>query len=248
MFPKHPSQCYRSVHRTGFTLIELLVVISIIALLIALLLPALGAARKVAQSSACLSNVRQIGIALSMYAEDFKGKFPSVFSNNTAAPSNAFNDPKWFHSRTLLVYYSDPNGYFCPSDESPFIENINAGVAGAPDIRARLSYLYNGSFDRTSAWRILEKMKDPVERIMVGDSGEDPSSGIAYKLDWQGEWDTQWDFNRHLDTTVNVTYADGHASTVKGGTRTEQGNLFRWGTAEFNRAFDPYPANGTIVR
>ncbi|MCC6578979.1 MAG: type II secretion system protein [Phycisphaeraceae bacterium] len=68
----------RRLHN-GFTLIELLVVISIIALLVGVLLPALGAARNSARSSTCLSNQRQIGLAIRMYATDANNFLPTSY-------------------------------------------------------------------------------------------------------------------------------------------------------------------------
>src|SRR5512138_1124840 len=74
---------------SGFTLIELLVVIAIIALLMAVLLPALSRARRLAQSMACLNNLRQLQTCWLMYANDHGGAVPpnlSVYDLSTGAP------------------------------------------------------------------------------------------------------------------------------------------------------------------
>lgn len=110
----HPSSC---VDSGGFTLIELLVVIAIIALLMAFLLPALGAARKQARAAVCQSNLRQWGTTLDLYAQDHEGHFP-------AGPGSGAGT--WF-LRGVFLSKSDPN-----ADASSLHHFGTRGIACCP--------------------------------------------------------------------------------------------------------------------
>ena len=108
MLPIQFNLLHRGVTRRsstrGFTLIELLVVISIIALLIALLLPALAQARSLALQIECASNMRQDGIAMSEYANEYRGMYPlsntadwpfGTYAGYDAASTSWVNYPVW---------------------------------------------------------------------------------------------------------------------------------------------------------
>src|SRR5439155_14643107 len=88
----------------GFTLIELLVVLGIIALLAALLLPALARSKEAGRRVACASNLRQLNLALVLYLSDSSGQFPPP-----RQPSG-----RW--PEQLRTRYSDPRLFTCPSD------------------------------------------------------------------------------------------------------------------------------------
>jgi prepilin-type N-terminal cleavage/methylation domain-containing protein/prepilin-type processing-associated H-X9-DG protein len=118
------------VKKQGFTLIELLVVISIIAILMAVLIPALGKARNQARSVACRKHLSQLALGTMLYVNDNKGVMPNAFSSGATDPQ------AWY---TLITPYTSSGNdlssnakysiseiMHCPSDKGPPKTNIYA--------------------------------------------------------------------------------------------------------------------------
>lgn len=153
---------------TGFTLVELMVVIAIIAILMALLMPAISRAKAKANQTSCLNNMRQLTLAATMYASDHDEEFPA-----RRIPTNA-----WPHK--LKPYYVNWQIIACPSDRF--------GLVGlfANDLNPKRSYLINGfndyfkvnlspsDYKAVMQWRYAHGMKvmainRPSDTILFGE-------------------------------------------------------------------------------
>ena len=150
--------------RLGFTLIELLVVIAIIAILAAMLLPALARAKQKALHAGCINNVRQWGLALTMYLDDNRRIFPlaKIPDGTPGAPGYDEDAPHWadlasFHAagqgdfvwynalpplvggKALWEYAADPNGFV----QNKSVFTCPTAASQAPDFDLTTQVVFN---------------------------------------------------------------------------------------------------------
>src|SRR5579859_1915386 len=124
---KHNATC--KVGRSGFTLIELLVVIAIIAILAAVLFPVFSRAREQARATSCLSNLKQLGLAIDMYVDDYDSTYPmSRFPDAThlaggctgqlnSFPEDDLQGSSVNWKRAITSYVKNQGVWACPSNE-----------------------------------------------------------------------------------------------------------------------------------
>lgn len=191
--------------RQAFTLIELLVVIAIIALLIGLLLPALGQARMVSRQTAELSNVRQLAVATHAYAGEYKGYFPPI------------QDEHW------VVPPGQTSGYYAEGSWRVYLFEYVAETAAIYDSPMEKNDIYG---DGVSAWDVQRSrgrvgVPDPEAYGRVTRTENYNRSAIAANLVHYWPWSPQYPFPEGRGPFGRPFISSARRDTGQGGTYSE---------------------------
>ena len=201
--------------RTAFTLIELLVVIAIIAILAAILFPVFARAREAARKTTCTSNLRQHGMALTMYLQDFDETFPTANFNDMV-----YQYPPHLHKD------SSGNGIFLKTVASPYVKNDQ--IFFCPTMRGQSgrvsTYPSDYNFLCVHGWSVLPGFTDYNNDLQgvcshplaaIGRPSEKPMvvcDGLGEHI---GETTNSVYYQKKIGAQ-NMVYVDGHAKLTPG--------------------------------
>jgi len=196
----------------AFTLIELLVVIAIIAILAAILFPVFAQARDTARKAACQSNLKQMGTAWMMYAQDYD----ETANANTwnGGPGVDWNNQ--IFGERLQPYIKNYGVLRCPSDAFPWSANDMQDRWPNGPFKALI-----GSYAMTSwgAWK-LSAIAAPAEFFLIWDASNGGGQGNniwigAETVTGAFQWGRRYGYSARHQNQVNMLFADGHVKTLR---------------------------------
>lgn len=241
--------------RQGFTLIELLVVIAIIAILAAILFPVFAQAREKARQTSCLSNEKQLGLGVMMYAQDYDETFPIGGWGNATGQSRWYWDVQPYMKSQLIRQC--PSSRYAKDISSSHVWNSNYGLnsnlsgwdqwANVKSLAAVSVPADTVLFTEADTTKIGGQAAPALAPGVVGDSTKWKDVGVG-PCDWDVAAPDQWDYNatwaggRGYDPAyfqsdwkrvpiprhnggANVTYTDGHAKWMRNERLTGVGQM-----------------------
>ncbi len=240
------SQNIVSKTRSAFTLIELLVVIAIIAILAAILFPVFARARENARRSSCQSNLKQIGLGLVQYVQDYDEKYPIAFQNkngDSVSFQNAQDEAGWAY--TMQPYIKSVQVMQCPSDSAPMVNYSLITDTYGHQNQGYTDYAYNRGLGNQYPLAVISLAQLTYVSNTVafseipGNAGATsgatacggPGGGCAGTAGLaMGRTTTSGGTDgatrRHLDGS-NIAFADGHVKWYKGGANdATYGNVY----------------------
>jgi prepilin-type N-terminal cleavage/methylation domain-containing protein/prepilin-type processing-associated H-X9-DG protein len=194
--------------RAGFTLIELLVVIAIIAILAAILFPVFAQAREKARQASCLSNQKQLGTAMQMYAQDWDEQYPLWRAEVPKSVEHPNGKITWVEN--MQPYARNKKIWVCPSDSTTGRSDANPATQNSYWLNA---YVFRWSgIPKYPPSVTLAEVRYPATTILFCDgpanTGEHCWPGPP--TEWVNSADNRKQQERH-GGGIHFTFADGHA-------------------------------------
>jgi len=205
----------------AFTLIELLVVIAIIAILASILFPVFARARENARRTSCLSNLKQIGLGMTMYVQDYDERYPYGYYTyaDEEPPNGWWRADTWYWMNIIYPYVKNDQLFVCPSTASPMDgnhPNRNHNYGANRDI-LHTTTQYSGPLSMAgvtspaSTYLFMDSLVYSTRYDYVRNGDETWGiPGVCGLVAGAAQTVADCNKGRHFDGN-NVTFADGHA-------------------------------------